>query len=337
MSGELVRYDQACKALAEAKSVDEVKELRDQSEAMRAYARQANNKQLEVDAAEIRLRAERRLGELIRAQKETVGLRGPQHHKGGGSKGSRREPLPDAPPTLAEAGIDKKLSSRAQKLAAVPEPEFEGMLGDWRERVSSENERVTTNLLRRGEREQRNASKQAREMPEGQYEVLYADPPWRYEHSKTDSRDLENQYPTLSIDDLCALPVDGLAAPDAVLFLWTTSPKIEESLRVLNAWGFTYRTCAVWDKERVGMGYYYRQQHELLLVGTRGQPGTPEPGARPPSVLRERRPQRHSEKPATVAEQIETMYPNSRRIELFARTAREGWDAWGNESDTEAA
>lgn len=80
-------------------------------------------RQLEVDAAEIRMRAERRLGELIRAQKETVGLRGPQHSTGGGSKGSKREPLPDAPPTLAEAGIDKKLSSREISGYAPSEPQ----------------------------------------------------------------------------------------------------------------------------------------------------------------------------------------------------------------------
>jgi len=148
----LTRYDAACSAIAAAKSVDEVKEIRDKAEAMRAYARQAKNKVLEVDAAEIRIRAERRLGEMIVAQKQTVGLGGPQHSRGGGSKGSKRVPLPDSPPTLAEAGIDKKLSARAQKIAAVPEKKFEGMIGDWRERVQEENERVTANLIEEGSR-----------------------------------------------------------------------------------------------------------------------------------------------------------------------------------------
>src|SRR4051812_16242874 len=112
VGGGLARYDEACRAIAAAKSIDEVKEIHDRAEAMRAYARQAKNRELEVDAAEIRMRAERRLGELIIAQKTTVGLRGPEHSKGGGSKGSKREPPPEAPPTLAEVGIDKKLSSR---------------------------------------------------------------------------------------------------------------------------------------------------------------------------------------------------------------------------------
>ncbi len=149
MSGPLVKYEAACRALADAKAVDEVKDIRDKAEAMRAYAHQAKNREMEVDAAEIRMRAERRLGELIRAQKETVGLQaGGRSRKGGGTRGAKKEPQPSAPPTLADVGIDKKLSSRAQKLAAVPEDQFEGMIGKWRERVGHENERVTTNLLR---------------------------------------------------------------------------------------------------------------------------------------------------------------------------------------------
>src|SRR5690606_11454817 len=124
-----------------ARQVDEAKDLRDKAEAMRAYARQAKNKQLEVDAAEIRIRAERRLGELIRAQKETVGLA-----TGAAGIGKAASAVPDEyrtqPPTLAEAGIDKKLSSRAQKLAAIPEQEFESQIGEWRSRVERETERV---------------------------------------------------------------------------------------------------------------------------------------------------------------------------------------------------
>lgn len=116
MSG-LVLYNEACRALAEACAVDEVKDILDKAVAMKEYARQAKNKQLEVDAGEIRLRSERRLGELIVAQKETVGLNPgtrPSKEHGGSME------APPSIPTLASAGIDKKLSSRAQKMAAVP-------------------------------------------------------------------------------------------------------------------------------------------------------------------------------------------------------------------------
>tara|TARA_R100001594_G_C4031567_1_gene261415 strand:- start:266 stop:1237 length:972 start_codon:yes stop_codon:yes gene_type:complete len=152
----LIRYEAACRAVAEAKTVDEAKDLRDKAEAMRAYARQAKNRQLEVDTAEIRMRAERRLGEIIKAQKDTVGLaKGGQPYQ----NPTGRDKLPvEASPTLAEIGIDKDLSSRAQKLAAVPEDKFEGMLGGWRERVADETERVTTNLLKLGENYRANST-----------------------------------------------------------------------------------------------------------------------------------------------------------------------------------
>ena len=148
-SKDLVRYEAACLALAKARDTDEVKLIRDKADAIRAAARIAKNKQLEVDAAEIRIRAERRLGEMLAETKATVGLN--KGAKGSVVTGSKREPVKDDRPTLAAAGIDKKLSSRAQKLAAVPEAEFEKELGEWRERVSSETNRVTTKLEQRGE------------------------------------------------------------------------------------------------------------------------------------------------------------------------------------------
>lgn len=141
-AGSLVRYDAACRALADAKSVDEVKELRDIAEALRAYARQAKNRQLEMDAAEIRIRAERRLGEMLHDQKETVGF-----NRGAFVGGTNKEPPIDDRPTLAEAGIDKKLSSRAQKLAEMPEKEFESRMGNMREGWESEQERISINLF----------------------------------------------------------------------------------------------------------------------------------------------------------------------------------------------
>lgn len=146
----LIRYDAACRALAEAKSVDDVKDIRDRSEAMRAYAKQAKNKQLEVDAAEIRIRAERRLGEMIAGQRDAGLLSKGAATEGVGKRGLQNSP--HSAPTLAEAGIDKNLADRARKIAAVPAEQFEEMVGEWRGRVAIENERVTTNLLKAGER-----------------------------------------------------------------------------------------------------------------------------------------------------------------------------------------
>jgi hypothetical protein len=147
MSFGLVKYDAACRALAEARAVDEAKKIRDVAMALKVYAKQAKNKQLEIDAAEIRFRAERRVGELIAAQRESVGL-----NVGSRLVGPSRT-RQDEKPTLAEAGIDKHLADRARKMAAVSRDEFEAEVANWRGRVSRENERVTANLLAKGARE----------------------------------------------------------------------------------------------------------------------------------------------------------------------------------------
>jgi hypothetical protein len=135
----LSRYDVACRALAEAKAVDDIVEIVGQANAVHAYARQAKNRQMEIDAAEIRIRAERRLGELMAAQAATIGRAtnaGANQHQ---PKELRVEKKPKAPPTLAEAGIDKNLAHRARTYAAVPQEQFEQFLMDKRQ---SENRRV---------------------------------------------------------------------------------------------------------------------------------------------------------------------------------------------------
>jgi len=179
-------------------------------------------------------------------------------------------------------------------------------------------------------RQKRREDQPPPKLPPDKYAVLYADPPWRYEYAQSDSRKVENQYPTMETAAICALPIADLCAPDCVFFLWATSPKLLEALAVIEAWGFSYRTCAVWVKDKIGMGYYVRQQHELLLIAKRGNPPMPAPGNRPSSVVNAPRGQ-HSSKPDKVAALIETMYPKRPRIELFARKARPGWEAWGNE------
>lgn len=168
-------------------------------------------------------------------------------------------------------------------------------------------------------------------LPEGTYSVIYADPPWRYEAgTTTENRVIENQYPTMSLDEICMLNAWSISAPDSVLFLWATSPLLAQAMDVMKAWGFEYTTCAVWDKEVLGMGYYFRQQHEILLFGKKGDIEPPAPDTRVSSVIRSKRSE-HSRKPEMVYEIIERMYPNHKRIELFARQKRDGWEAWGND------
>jgi N6-adenosine-specific RNA methylase IME4 len=164
----------------------------------------------------------------------------------------------------------------------------------------------------------------------GKFPVIYADPPWQYDFSRSDSRKIENQYPTMSIEDICDMDVECIANDDCVLFLWATSPKLVEALQVIKSWGFEYKTNMVWVKDKIGMGYYARQKHELLLIATKGAVPAPEPASRPESVVVSSRGQ-HSKKPDEVYEIIEKMYPEYRKLEMFARSKREGWESWGCE------
>jgi hypothetical protein len=110
------------------------------------------------------------------------------------------------------------------------------------------------------------------------YSVLYVDPPWRYDFASDETRQIENQYGTMPLEDIKDVEVP--AADDAVLFFWATSPKLLDGLAVIKAWDFDYRTCMVWVKDKIGMGYYARQQHELLLIAKRGELPAPLPANR---------------------------------------------------------
>lgn len=166
------------------------------------------------------------------------------------------------------------------------------------------------------------------------YQIIYADPPWSYRHCASNCRRIENQYNTMSLEDIKGLNIPS--EDNALLYLWATAPKLQEALEVMSSWGFDYRTCLVWDKEIIGMGYWFRGQHELLLVGVKGKFSPPPQALRKSSMLKERR-GRHSHKPNIVRHWIEEWYPNETKIELFAREETPGWDVWGNEvpSDTE--
>jgi N6-adenosine-specific RNA methylase IME4 len=162
-----------------------------------------------------------------------------------------------------------------------------------------------------------------------------ADPPWRYTDEEGRGS-AEDHYATMSLEEICAMPVAARATDDAVIFLWATAPLLPEAFEVLRAWGFEYRTSSVWDKERIGIGHWFRVQHEHLLVGVRGNFPTPPPAARPSSVIRAPRGE-HSAKPDAAYAIVEAMWPELPRLELFARREREGWQAWGAEAHDEQA
>ncbi|MBA7471401.1 hypothetical protein ES707_06707 [subsurface metagenome] len=163
------------------------------------------------------------------------------------------------------------------------------------------------------------------DLPQGKFNVIYADPPWQY--SNTGFRESPAwHYPTMSIEDICALPVQSLVEEKAILFLWTTSAFLREGLAVCEAWGFDYKTTFVWIKNRgPRCGWYTRSKHELMFVATRGEGMYPV--IRPDSYF-EAKVRGYTQKPDLVYSLIESMYPGP-YIELFATQEKQGWNNWG--------
>jgi N6-adenosine-specific RNA methylase IME4 len=162
------------------------------------------------------------------------------------------------------------------------------------------------------------------------YKVIYADPPWEYGGSmNTTYGTADKHYPTMPLQNICMMPVPDITEDNAVLFLWTTSPCLEDAFKVINAWEFKYKASFVWDKIKHVMGHYNSVRHEFLLVATKGS-CTPEVMKLFDSVVSEERTE-HSAKPESFRRIIDTIYPSGKRIELFARIKIEGWDSYGNQ------
>lgn len=171
------------------------------------------------------------------------------------------------------------------------------------------------------------------------YNIIYADPAWPFDNysAKGESRNPNRHYGTMSIDQIKALPVGHLAAGDCALFLWVTDPLLDVGMEVLKAWGFRYKSVGfTWAKRtkldtgwHMGTGYTTRSNPEMCLIGFNGS--LPRRSAAVRQLIVE--PVReHSRKPDRVPDDIVKLYGDLPRVELFARTARPGWDAWGNET-----
>jgi N6-adenosine-specific RNA methylase IME4 len=175
------------------------------------------------------------------------------------------------------------------------------------------------------------------------YGVILADPPWQYSNNGI-SGAAENHYPTMSINDLCALPIRDMASNDALLLMWTTWPLLDVTMPIIQAWGFEYKTGMPWIKMQgipttdlfgqvvmkayPGQGWWVRGTSEPLLICTRGNIKPPENV--PTGLISER--MQHSKKPSN-AHEYGQLFPGP-YLELFARRPREGWDVWGNEVES---
>lgn len=268
----------------------------------------------------IKTRALGRLGDLLKQiEKATGGTHGGRP----GKLGTKREPSFAAPATLKKLGVSKKVASIAQQLAGLPAVTREAIAQREKTLAAVRRERKAIEVRR------------AVSLPDAKYRVLYADPPWAY-RDKADAGavqagGVEPHYPTLTIAQLCALPIPTIVEADAVLFLWVTSPLLFESAAVIDAWDFTYKASFVWDKIRHNMGHYNSVRHEFLLVCTRGS-CTPDHAELFDSVQSIEK-TTHSTKPPEFRRLIDTLYPYGKRLELFARERVEGWDTYGYEAN----
>lgn len=220
-------------------------------------------------------------------------------------------------------GMSRPTLTKAQEVieAAEENPEVYGDLPDKMDQTSIDR------AYKEKRKRERRQEMEARPVPAGKFRVLYADPPWAYDNSGF-SASAEQHYPTMTADKIAELPIWDLCEEDAVLFLWATSPLLPEALMVMKAWGFTYKASIVWDKQRApGLGWWLKTRHEFLLIGARTD--TPHPKVKHDSIVSIAASE-HSAKPERFAALIEEMYDGP-YIELFARGARSGWEAWGNE------
>lgn len=242
-----------------------------------------------------------------------------------------------APELVAALDAGTVAVSTAADIATLPKDEQVEVVARGEKEILAKAKEIRTakNVVTRAKRDENLTALSNANSPlpdDRTYPVIYADPPWQYDFSPSSGRAVENHYPTMPIEEILAMPVADLATPDAVLFLWVPPSFIKKGIAVLEAWGFELASSMVWDKEKIGTGIYFRQQHEYLLLGKRGKPITPTPGTQPRSVLRVAR-EEHSAKPVETYAIIEAMYPGLPKIELFSRTMRDGWFSWGNQAN----
>lgn len=318
----LVKFDAAVHAIEVASTVDEVKGIRDKAEAARKYAQQAGlGLGMQNQCADIKIRAERKAGKILKSMEKNRGAATPntQSHRA---------------TTLKDLGIDKYESSRWQLESDLPEDEYIEHV----EAVTKLKKELTSASVRRLAKDKK-PKPPTPSLPKGKFDVIYADPPWKYDFSTSESRQVETQYPTLELEDIknyvdkIGRKIQDCVPKNGCLYLWATPPKLVEALAVLDAWGYNYVTHMVWVKDKIGMGYWARQQHELLLIGKRGKFSPPPPKLRLSSVIMSPR-EKHSQKPTQVYTMLERAFPKKDKhkwCEIFARNTRKGWAYMSNE------
>lgn len=309
-SSEMTALSDVERAIASIESVEDIKQVRDKAEAVRKYIASAGlGLEMQNKAAELKLRAERKAGEMLAEMK----LHG----------GDRRSDDSDERTKLTDLGISKDQSSRWQLLARVPGNLFDEFVGQFNPRgielTTAEALRYARSLLRG--KGGKNSSSPPSAPPvanslndllaaEQRFGCLYLAPP----------TDGEGQ-PLFSTESLCKLPVGQLAAEQSHLHLWTSHEGSGDANRIIDAWGFVPSDVLVWVKAKRGPGQYWRRAHELLMLGVRGE--CPFANKTLLSWIEATRP-RNGGKPGKIRELVEAVSPGP-YLELFAESTARGW------------
>lgn len=329
----LTSIKHARRHLAKTSDLMEVLDIRDQAEALR-HLRQTADAGLDAqnEAAEIKIRAERRAGELLREMR----LNGTRCGKGRPGKMSHHVTF-----KLSDFGMKRMESMRLERASDLPEPEFQKYLIE----TTEQRKELTSVEVRRRAKEYLRSTKRAEESVNGherakgvivtdlatlagkQFGTIYADPPWQYGNQSTRAA-TGKHYETMTLVQLCAMPIHELAANDAHLHLWTTNAFLPGAFELIDAWGFEYRSCFVWCKPQMGIGNYWRVSHEFLLLGVRGD--AKQFGNHEQMSWRQLDRTKHSRKPEEVREMIE-LVSFGPYLELFGRRPVDGWTVFGNE------
>lgn len=307
----LAALGEARVAIERATTVDDAKGIRDRAEALRVYAAQAGESLAVQNAcAEVKLRAERRCGELLAATDRA---------KPGDNQWSSH----DATTTLGDLGLNRSQSSRWQALAGIPELDWERHI---RATTDAGRELTTASALKLAKQTRPVPQPAERKpLPEGAFSAIVADPPWQYDNRATRGA-AEDHYSTMTLEDVKALDVP--AAPDSHLYLWTTNGFLREAFEVVEAWGFAYKTCITWAKPQIGLGNYFRNSTEHVLFAMRGRLAT-EDKTRGTWFQAPRG--KHSAKPDCFYDLVEKSSPGP-YLEMFSRRRRLGWEGWGHEA-----
>lgn len=326
--GDLIvqQVDKARALLALAKDAPAAKRVADMAHAAEIYAKRQKLSEESIQYARaVEIDALTLMGEFLRKTEKNKGAKG---LRGGGTRGSQKEPRVATPPTLASAGITKKESSTAQALVKLKEesPDLYEEIRESKKTLQQVKREKNDNA-----RKQLAAHLDAQPLsaPEGPFDVIVIDPPWHYNARPEDaSHRARNPYPDMSVEEICALDLPSRLAPDAIVWIWTTNAFMRSAYDVADAWKLDVKTILTWTKNRMGLGDWLRGQTEHCLLCVRGRPVvtlTNQTTALS-APLRE-----HSRKPDEFYVLVDALC-HGRKLEWFARTSRPGWAAFGAEA-----